>query len=162
MSGFELYAVFSPLVTKHVVISSVNKLLKWIKKEEDRLFILSSPNFSWRWPLGSSSGTKPCVAPPCNNNQCLLCDVKWSISVCIQKVFITKETVYSELSHILMKVTLGSSSGTKSCVAPPCDNKQCFLFDVKWSISVCIQNIFITEETVYSELSNPLIKVTPR
>lgn len=29
--GFELYAVFGPLVTKPVAISSVNKLLRWIK-----------------------------------------------------------------------------------------------------------------------------------
>jgi hypothetical protein len=40
--GFELYAVFGPLVTKPVAISAVNKLLRWIKHEEDRLFILSS------------------------------------------------------------------------------------------------------------------------
>ena len=44
-AGFELYAVFGPLVTKPVAINSVNKLLKWIKKEEDRLFILNSPTF---------------------------------------------------------------------------------------------------------------------
>jgi len=44
-SGFELYAVFGPLVTKNTAINSVNKLLKWIKKEEDRLFILNSPTF---------------------------------------------------------------------------------------------------------------------
>ena len=44
-SGFELYAVFGPLVTKPVAINSVNKLLKWVKKEEDRLFIMSSPTF---------------------------------------------------------------------------------------------------------------------
>ena len=42
-AGFELYAVFGPLVTKLIAINAVNKLLKWIKKEEDRLFILSSP-----------------------------------------------------------------------------------------------------------------------
>ncbi|CAH1784209.1 unnamed protein product [Owenia fusiformis] len=44
-SGFELYAVFGPLVTKPTAINSINKLLKWIKKEEDRLFILNSPTF---------------------------------------------------------------------------------------------------------------------
>ncbi|ELT95737.1 hypothetical protein CAPTEDRAFT_164017 [Capitella teleta] len=44
-SGFELYAVFGPLVTKSAAINSVNKLLKWIKKEEDRFFILNSPTF---------------------------------------------------------------------------------------------------------------------
>ncbi|KAM3878376.1 vacuolar fusion protein MON1 homolog A [Diretmus argenteus] len=40
-SGFELYLCFSPLGTKAVAVSAVNKLLKWIRKEEDRLFILS-------------------------------------------------------------------------------------------------------------------------
>lgn len=40
-SGFELYLCFSPLATKAVAVSAVNKLLKWIRKEEDRLFILS-------------------------------------------------------------------------------------------------------------------------
>lgn len=40
-SGFELYLCFSPLGTKALAVASVNKLLKWIRKEEDRLFILS-------------------------------------------------------------------------------------------------------------------------
>lgn len=40
-SGFELYLCFSPLATKASAVSAVNKLLKWIRKEEDRLFILS-------------------------------------------------------------------------------------------------------------------------
>ncbi|XP_065198611.1 protein SAND-like [Sycon ciliatum] len=40
-SHFELYATFSPLVTKPVAISALNKLLRWIKHEEDRLFILN-------------------------------------------------------------------------------------------------------------------------
>lgn len=44
-SGFELYATFEPLVTKPDAINAVNKLIKWIKKEEDRLFILNSPTF---------------------------------------------------------------------------------------------------------------------
>merc|ERR1712136_521463 len=44
-SGFELYAVFEPLVTKPAIINAVNQLLKWIRKEEDRLFILNSPTF---------------------------------------------------------------------------------------------------------------------
>ncbi|XP_059152253.1 vacuolar fusion protein MON1 homolog A-like isoform X2 [Physella acuta] len=43
--GFELYAVFGPLVTKISAIHAVNKLLRWIKKEEDRLFILNSVTF---------------------------------------------------------------------------------------------------------------------
>ncbi|KAL9984856.1 hypothetical protein ACROYT_G007195 [Oculina patagonica] len=44
-SGFELYAAFSPLVTKPDAINAINKLLRWIKREEDRLFILSSQVF---------------------------------------------------------------------------------------------------------------------
>lgn len=40
-SGFELYLCFSPMATKALAVSAVNKLLKWIRKEEDRLFILS-------------------------------------------------------------------------------------------------------------------------
>ncbi|XP_068711276.1 vacuolar fusion protein MON1 homolog A-like [Montipora foliosa] len=44
-SGFELYATFSPLVTKPDAINAINKLLRWIKREEDRLFILSSQVF---------------------------------------------------------------------------------------------------------------------
>lgn len=42
---FELYAVFSPLITKHSAIGAINKLLRWIKKEETRLFILNSATF---------------------------------------------------------------------------------------------------------------------
>ncbi|XP_058803060.1 vacuolar fusion protein MON1 homolog A [Phymastichus coffea] len=44
-SGFELYVTFEPLVTKTDAINSITKLLKWIKKEEERLFILNSPTF---------------------------------------------------------------------------------------------------------------------
>ncbi|XP_043277441.1 vacuolar fusion protein MON1 homolog A [Venturia canescens] len=44
-SGFELYVTFEPLVTKPAAIDAVGILLKWIKKEEDRLFILHSPTF---------------------------------------------------------------------------------------------------------------------
>ncbi|XP_028406838.1 vacuolar fusion protein MON1 homolog A-like [Dendronephthya gigantea] len=44
-SGFELYATFNPLVTKPIAINAINKLLKWITNEEDRLFILNSPVF---------------------------------------------------------------------------------------------------------------------
>ncbi|KAG7258804.1 hypothetical protein CRUP_017046 [Coryphaenoides rupestris] len=40
-SGFELYLCLTPLVTKVQALSAVNRLLKWIRKEEDRLFILS-------------------------------------------------------------------------------------------------------------------------
>jgi len=43
--GFELYAVFSPLVTKSLAINAVNKLMAWIRKEANRLFILESITF---------------------------------------------------------------------------------------------------------------------
>ncbi|KAF9127663.1 Vacuolar fusion protein mon1b [Mortierella sp. 14UC] len=44
-SGFELYAVFGPLVSKSAVVLMSNKLLKWIRKQEDSLLILNSPSF---------------------------------------------------------------------------------------------------------------------
>lgn len=44
-SGFELYATFSPLTTKALAINAVNRLLRWIKKEEDVLFIINSYTF---------------------------------------------------------------------------------------------------------------------
>jgi len=43
--SFELYSVFSPTTSKLKVITAVNKLLRWIKKEEDKMFILSAPTF---------------------------------------------------------------------------------------------------------------------
>ncbi|XP_069996044.1 vacuolar fusion protein MON1 homolog [Penaeus vannamei] len=42
---FELYAALEPLVTKSNAILFVNKLLRWIKNDENKLFILSSPTF---------------------------------------------------------------------------------------------------------------------
>ncbi|OQR69836.1 vacuolar fusion protein MON1A-like [Tropilaelaps mercedesae] len=45
MIGFELYATFEPLVTKEGAVKAMNKLLHWIKKEEDRLFIMNSATF---------------------------------------------------------------------------------------------------------------------
>lgn len=42
---FELYAALEPLVTKQNAIVYINKLLRWIKSDENRLFILSSPTF---------------------------------------------------------------------------------------------------------------------
>ncbi|KAK8722070.1 hypothetical protein OTU49_012464, partial [Cherax quadricarinatus] len=42
---FELYAALEPLVTKNNAIIYINKLLRWIKCDEHRLFILSSPTF---------------------------------------------------------------------------------------------------------------------
>jgi len=43
--AFELYAVFSPTTTKLGVITAVNKLLRWVKKEEEKMFILTAPTF---------------------------------------------------------------------------------------------------------------------
>uniref|UniRef100_A0ABM5FKM0 Vacuolar fusion protein MON1 homolog n=1 Tax=Pogona vitticeps TaxID=103695 RepID=A0ABM5FKM0_9SAUR len=44
-SAFELYVCFSPLATKAAAVSAVNKLMKWIRKEEDRLFILAPQTY---------------------------------------------------------------------------------------------------------------------
>ncbi|KAF9187562.1 Vacuolar fusion protein mon1b [Haplosporangium sp. Z 767] len=44
-SSFELYAVFGPLVSKSAVVLMSNKLLKWIRRQEDNLLILNSPSF---------------------------------------------------------------------------------------------------------------------
>lgn len=43
--SFELYAVFAPTSTKLAVLTAVNKLLRWVKREEERLFILTAPTF---------------------------------------------------------------------------------------------------------------------
>lgn len=45
-SKFELYTCLSPLVTKGSAILVVTKLLRWVKKEEDRLFIRYPPKYS--------------------------------------------------------------------------------------------------------------------
>ncbi|XP_061689545.1 vacuolar fusion protein MON1 homolog B isoform X2 [Syngnathoides biaculeatus] len=45
-SKFELYTCFSPLVTKACAITVITKLLRWIKKEEERLFIRYPPKYS--------------------------------------------------------------------------------------------------------------------
>ncbi|XP_068598851.1 vacuolar fusion protein MON1 homolog B [Brachionichthys hirsutus] len=45
-SKFELYTCFSPLVTKTCAITAITKLLRWIKKEEERLFIRHPPKYS--------------------------------------------------------------------------------------------------------------------
>ena len=42
-AGFELFATFGPLVSKGDAIKACNSLLTWVKQEESRLFILSSP-----------------------------------------------------------------------------------------------------------------------
>ncbi|XP_063797490.1 vacuolar fusion protein MON1 homolog A [Pseudophryne corroboree] len=43
--AFELYVCFSPLGTKSSAVSGVSRLLRWIRKEEERMFILSSPTY---------------------------------------------------------------------------------------------------------------------
>ncbi|XP_056394475.1 vacuolar fusion protein MON1 homolog B isoform X2 [Hyla sarda] len=45
-SKFELYTSFSSLVTKVGAINVITKLLRWIKREEDRLFIRYPPKYS--------------------------------------------------------------------------------------------------------------------
>eukprot|EP00096_Caligus_rogercresseyi_P012764 TRINITY_DN5456_c0_g1_i1.p1 TRINITY_DN5456_c0_g1~~TRINITY_DN5456_c0_g1_i1.p1 ORF type:complete len:502 (+),score=157.00 TRINITY_DN5456_c0_g1_i1:63-1568(+) len=42
---FDIYAAFDPLTSRIVAINAVNKLLRWIKKEEGSLFINSAPTF---------------------------------------------------------------------------------------------------------------------
>ncbi|ODM96727.1 Vacuolar fusion protein MON1 A [Orchesella cincta] len=44
-SNFELYVALEPLIKKSAAISAVNKLLKWVKKEEERIFIVNAPTF---------------------------------------------------------------------------------------------------------------------
>ncbi|XP_034961863.2 vacuolar fusion protein MON1 homolog A isoform X2 [Zootoca vivipara] len=44
-SAFELYVCFSPLGTKAAAVSAVNKLMRWIRKEEDWLFILTPQTY---------------------------------------------------------------------------------------------------------------------
>ncbi|KAG1972127.1 vacuolar fusion protein MON1 homolog B [Pimephales promelas] len=52
---FEMYACFTPLITKKSAISELTKLLRWIKKEEDRLFICNLPKYSTVPQPGRSS-----------------------------------------------------------------------------------------------------------
>jgi len=42
---FEMYATFTPLVTKEAAVSACNRALRWIKKEENSLFIVAFPVF---------------------------------------------------------------------------------------------------------------------
>lgn len=43
--AFELYVCYSPLGTKAAVLSAVSKLMKWIRREEERLFILTPQTY---------------------------------------------------------------------------------------------------------------------
>ncbi|CDH53413.1 vacuolar fusion protein mon1 homolog a-like [Lichtheimia corymbifera JMRC:FSU:9682] len=44
-SSFELYVVFKPGTSKQTIISSSNYLLRWIRRNEESLFIVDSPVF---------------------------------------------------------------------------------------------------------------------
>ncbi|CDH59496.1 vacuolar fusion protein mon1 homolog a-like [Lichtheimia corymbifera JMRC:FSU:9682] len=44
-SSFEVYVVFTPDTPKSSIISSSNQLLRWIKRNEENLFIVNSPVF---------------------------------------------------------------------------------------------------------------------
>lgn len=45
-TNYELYLIFDPLVEKKsIIIAQVNKLLKYIKKEEDKLFMTGTHIF---------------------------------------------------------------------------------------------------------------------
>ncbi|CAK1547715.1 unnamed protein product [Leptosia nina] len=44
-NGFELYVTFDPLMEKDQAIRAVDRLLRWIKNEEKRIFIMNAPTF---------------------------------------------------------------------------------------------------------------------
>ncbi|XP_048003391.1 protein SAND isoform X2 [Leguminivora glycinivorella] len=44
-NGFELYVTFDPLMDKDQAIKAVDRLLRWIKREEQRIFIMNAPTF---------------------------------------------------------------------------------------------------------------------
>ncbi|SCZ88089.1 BZ3500_MvSof-1268-A1-R1_Chr2-1g04181 [Microbotryum saponariae] len=44
-SSFELYLAVSPLLPKTAVVSAARAVIKWIKAEENRLFLTSAPSF---------------------------------------------------------------------------------------------------------------------
>ncbi|KRX22582.1 DNA ligase 4 [Trichinella nelsoni] len=44
--AFEIYAVFNPLITKPEAVSRVEQLMKWIKKEENNLFLINPGHMS--------------------------------------------------------------------------------------------------------------------
>ncbi|TRY72802.1 hypothetical protein DNTS_009506 [Danionella cerebrum] len=56
-SKFEMYACFSSLVTKKSAISELTKLLRWIRKEESRLFICHIQKHSSTNQSGKNSST---------------------------------------------------------------------------------------------------------
>ncbi|XP_042586336.1 vacuolar fusion protein MON1 homolog B-like [Cyprinus carpio] len=71
-SKFEMFACFTPLVTKKSAISELTKLLRWIKKEEDRLFICHLPKYSTAPQPGRSSTDRGSSARPNTSDTGLL------------------------------------------------------------------------------------------
>jgi hypothetical protein len=43
--SFELYTLFGPLITKQNATNAVNGLLRWLRKEEDSIFVINAPTF---------------------------------------------------------------------------------------------------------------------
>uniref|UniRef100_A0A8C1SCY4 Vacuolar fusion protein MON1 homolog n=1 Tax=Cyprinus carpio TaxID=7962 RepID=A0A8C1SCY4_CYPCA len=91
-SKFELYTCFSPLVTKTSAINAITKLLRWIKKEEDRLFIRYPPKYSTTPnPSKSSKGGKS----PVESDVCFLGrlqDFLHLLTVCFDLVWFQMHT----------------------------------------------------------------------
>ncbi|XP_032521975.2 protein SAND [Danaus plexippus] len=44
-NGFELYVTFDALMEKDQAIRAIDRLLHWIKREEERIFIMNAPTF---------------------------------------------------------------------------------------------------------------------
>lgn len=42
---FELYVTLSPILPKSAVIGAANAVVKWVKKEENKLFLRDAPVF---------------------------------------------------------------------------------------------------------------------
>lgn len=42
-SGFDLYAIFSPTLKMEECLKNCNSIIRWVRKEEDNLFLLDSP-----------------------------------------------------------------------------------------------------------------------
>lgn len=42
-SGFDLYAIFSPTLKIEECLKNCNSIIRWVRKEEDNLFLLDSP-----------------------------------------------------------------------------------------------------------------------
>lgn len=44
-SVFEVYAAFSPTTSKNSATTGMNALLRYIRKEEEKLFVTNAPTF---------------------------------------------------------------------------------------------------------------------